>query len=347
MQYRSLGDSGIKVSLACLGTMTFGEQNDEAESHALLDLARDHGLNFLDAAEAYPAPPRRENLCATERFIGTWLEARGCRAQTIVATKAAGPGRRGAYLREGRVGLDRRNIEQAIDDSLRRLRTDYIDLYQMHWPERAANRFGELGYVHRPPEDGEVPLEETLGVFADLVATGKVRAIGVCNETPWGVMHCLALAERHDWPRLASIQNPYSLLNRSYEIGLAEITHREHVGLLAYSPLGFGTLTGKYLDGAAPDAARLTRYSQFGRYSNTAGVQATREYVALAHAHHLDPAQMALAYVGTRPFMTSVIVGATTPAQLECNLSALDLTLPDDVLTGIEAIHERHPNPCP
>jgi aryl-alcohol dehydrogenase-like predicted oxidoreductase len=346
MQHRPLGRTDLRVSLACLGTMTFGEQNDEQQSHALLDLALDRGVNFLDAAEAYPAPPRRESIGATERFIGSWLAARGCRDRVVVATKAAGPGRRGAYLREGRVGLDRANIERAVDSSLERLGTDYIDLYQMHWPERHTNRFGQLGYEHRDVP-GEVPLEETLAVFADLVASGKVRHIGVCNETPWGVMHCLGLAERHGWPRISSVQNPYSLLNRTFEIALAEVALREQTGLLAYSPLGFGTLSGKYLDGARPEGARLTRYEQFGRYSNPAGERATRDYVALARDHALDPAQMALAFAATRPFTTSVIVGATRPAQLSTDLDAMELRLSEEVISGIEAIHTGQPNPCP
>ena len=251
MQHRPLGHTGIDVSVLCLGTMTFGEQNTEAEAHAQLDRALAAGIDFIDTAEMYPVPPRAETQGRTESYIGTWLAARGGRDRVVLATKVSGPGDWITWLRGGGHRLDRRNIEAALEASLRRLRTDYVDLYQLHWPDRETNFFGKLGYT---PEDNDqsVPLLETLEVLAGLVRAGKVRAIGVSNETPWGLMRYLALAEQHGLPRLASIQNPYSLLNRTFEIGLAEVAMREQCGLLAYSPLGFGVLSGKYLEGRRP-----------------------------------------------------------------------------------------------
>ncbi len=347
MEYRPLGSSDIQVSAICLGTMTFGEQNSAAEAHAQLDRALAAGVNFLDTAEMYPVPPRAESMGRTEEFIGSWLAARRCRDRVVIATKVAGPGRDWLpYIRGGGNRLDRRNIQAAAEASLRRLRTDVIDLYQLHWPDRETNCFGKLGYEH-PAQEQPTPLLTTLEALAELVRAGKIRQIGVSNETPWGVMEYLRLAAQHGLPRLVSIQNPYSLLNRSFEIGLAEIAHRERVGLLAYSPLGFGVLSGKYLDDARPAGARLTRFENYTRYSNPQAEAATAAYVALARAHGLDPAQMALAYVTSRPFVAATIIGATNLEQLENNLGSTGLQLPEAVLAGIEAIHVEHPNPSP
>lgn len=346
MQYRRLGQTDIEVSALCLGTMTFGEQNTEQDAHGQLDRAREAGINFIDTAEIYPVPPRAETQGLTERYIGSWLESRRCRDRVILATKVAGPAEWLPYLRDGQARLDRRNIEAALDASLERLRTDYVDLYQLHWPDRETNYFGKLGYAH-PPQDLSVPLAETLMVLGDLVRAGKVRHIGISNETPWGLMRFLQLAAEHGMPRMVSIQNPYSLLNRTFEIGLAEVAMREQCGLLAYSPLAFGVLSGKYLDGARPPGARLTLYERFSRYSNPEAERATADYVALARRHGLDPAQMALAWVTSRPFVTANIIGATTPEQLEINLASIDVTLSDEVIAGIEAIHARQPNPAP
>jgi aryl-alcohol dehydrogenase-like predicted oxidoreductase len=347
MEYRPLGNTEIRVSSLCLGTMTFGEQNSEAEAHRQLDAALDAGVNFIDTAEMYPVPPRQETQGQTERFIGNWLARRGDRDKLILATKVAGPGRDWLpYIRGGGNRLDRRNIEAAVDASLKRLQSDVIDLYQLHWPDRHTNYFGRLGYTHQ--EDTEAtPLLETLQVLDDLVRAGKIRHVGLSNETPWGVMKCLAVAEQHGLPRVVSVQNPYSLLNRSFEVGLAEIAHRESTGLLAYSPLGFGVLSGKYLDGAQPEGARLTRYQNYTRYSNPEAQAATYAYVELAREHDLDPAQMALAYVTSRPFVTSTIIGATSMEQLSSNLDSAALPLSAEVLADIEAIHNRHPNPSP
>ncbi|MEA1050588.1 NADP(H)-dependent aldo-keto reductase [Lamprobacter modestohalophilus] len=346
MNQRPLGMTDLRVSELCLGTMTFGEQNTEAEAFAQLDRAVDAGINFIDTAEIYPVPPKAETQGATERFIGNWLAERGGRERLIIASKVAGPGDWIDYLRMPGRRLDRTNIEAALDASLKRLQTDYIDLYQLHWPDRETNYFGQLGYSH-PETDDSVPLLETLQVLDDLVKAGKVRHVGLSNETPWGTMRMLALAEAHGLPRMVSIQNPYSLLNRSFEVGLAEVAIREHCGLLAYSPLAFGMLSGKYLNGARPAGARLTLFERFDRYSNAEAEQATADYCAIAQRHGLDPAQMALAFVTSRPFVTSNIIGATTLEQLESNLASTSLTLSDEVLQAIEAVHTRQPNPSP
>jgi aryl-alcohol dehydrogenase-like predicted oxidoreductase len=349
MQYRRLGRTDLEVSLVCLGTMTWGEQNSEAEAHRQLDYALERGVSFIDTAEMYPVPPRAETQGRTEAYIGTWLARRGGRDKVILASKVTGPGEWVEYLRGGGVRLDRRNIEQAVEASLKRLGTDYLDLYQVHWPDRGTNFFGKLGYEHPDPEReaASVSIEETLGVLADLVEAGKVRHVGVSNETPWGVMRYLAAASRAGLPRIVSVQNPYNLLNRTFEVGLAEVAHREDVGLLAYSPLAFGVLSGKYLDGRRPADGRVTLFERFSRYSNPQGEAATRAYVDLAREHGLDPAQMALAYVYGRPFLTAGIIGATRMDQLEADIAAAELELSEEVLAGIEAIHTGQPNPCP
>ncbi len=348
MQYRPLGHTDINVSTICLGTMTFGEQNTEAEAHEQLDYALAHGINFIDAAELYPVPARGETQGRTEQYIGSWLKQRNNREQFILATKVAGPGPKDwiGHIRNG-PKLNADHINRAIDASLQRLQTDYIDLYQVHWPSRSTNYFGKLGYTYAKDNHHEA-IAETLAALSKLVEAGKVRHIGISNETPWGTMQYLALAKELGLERIVSVQNPYSLLNRTYEIGMAEIAHREGVGLLAYSPLAFGVLSGKYIDGAQPEGARLTRWGQyFTRYTGETGQKATRMYVALARQHDLDPAQMALAYVNTRQFLTANIIGATTMAQLQTNIASIDLTLTEEVLAGIEAIHTQQPNPCP
>lgn len=344
MHYRELGKTGIRVSALGLGTMTFGEQNSEREAHAQLDCAVDAGINFIDTAEMYPVPPREYTRGLTERYIGNWLQKSGARDRLILATKVSGPADWLPWIRDGHARLDRQNIVAALHDSLKRLGTDYIDLYQVHWPDRETNFFGKLGYRH--VESRSVPIEETLAVLGELVAQGKIRHIGISNETPWGTMRYLDIATQRGLPRIASIQNPYNLLNRNFEVGLAEIAHREAVGLLAYSPLGFGVLSGKYLD-TMPPGARLTLFERFQRYSNPEGIRATRAYVALAREHGLDPAVMALAFVNRQPFVTSNIIGATTLEQLRTNLASIDLEADDALFEGIAAIHQQQPNPCP
>ena len=344
MQKSPLGSSPLMVSRLCLGSMTWGSQNTAEEAFSQIDYALDHGINFIDTAELYPTTPSAaETSGGTERIIGAWLERSGRRGEVVLATKIAGAGNR--TVRPDGAPIGPATLRTALDGSLKRLRTDYIDLYQLHWPQRSTNFFGQLGYRHKDVDTG-TPLEETLGALADMVAAGKVRAVGVSNETPWGLMRLLALAEAAGLPRVAAIQNPYSLTNRVFEVGLAEPSIREDCPLLAYSPLAFGTLTGKYLDGT-PEKSRLALYPQFTRYVKAPAVEAVRQYVALARDHGLDPARMAIAYVAGRPFTGAAIIGATTPEQLANNLAAQDLTLSDDVVAGIEAIHEAHPNPSP
>ncbi len=344
MQYAPLGNSELNVSRICLGTMTFGEQNTEAEAHDQLDCALSHGINFIDAAEMYPVPCREETQGRTEQYIGTWLKKSGRRNDVILASKVAGPGMM-PYLRDG-PQLTPDHIEAALEASLKRLQTDCIDLYQVHWPARNTNFFGKLGY-ESDPEESATPIEETYACLAKVVEQGKVRYVGVSNETPWGVMQYQSLARAHGWPGVISVQNPYSLLNRTYEIGLAEISHRENIGLLAYSPLGFGVLSGKYLDGKAPADARLSRYTYFDRYTGDVAVQATRAYVELARKNGHTPAQMALAFVNSQPFVASNIIGATSLQQLEEDIGSIDLTLSNEVMEEIEELHGHWPNPCP
>lgn len=346
MKYRPLGHTDIKVSALCLGTMTYGEQNSESEAHAQLDRAVDAGINFIDTAEMYPVPPKGNTQGLTERYIGTWLARQGQRDRLIIATKVTGPADWSSYLRDGNLHLDRVNIEAAVNESLQRLQTDYIDIYQLHWPDRQTNFFGQLGYQAVESEQ-MTPILETLQVLDDLKKAGKIRHIGVSNETPWGLMRYLHLAQEYDLPRAVSIQNPYNLLNRTFEIGLAEIAHREGCGLLAYSPMAFGVLSGKYRNGQQPKGARLTLFDRFDRYSNPQVQRATDEYVELALQEGLNPAQMALAYVTSRPFVTSNIIGATSLAQLDENLESINTRLSKEVLQGIEAIHTQQPNPAP
>ncbi len=346
MEYRSLGSSGLQVSVICLGSMTWGEQNSEAEGHEQLDYAVAQGVNFIDTAELYAIPPKADTYGRTEEIIGSWLKKRGNRDRVILASKIAGPGEGWVdHIRNGRSRFDRSNIEAALNGSLRRLRTDYLDLYQLHWPERDTNCFGKLGYVHA--ERPFTPPEETLAVLGDLVAAGKIRHIGLSNETPWGVMKFLQAAEALNLPRVVSIQNPYSLLNRTFEVGLAEVAHRENVGLLAYSPLGFGVLSGKYTEGRDLDRDRLRLFPHYDRYSNSQAKLATAAYSVLARRHGLSPARMALAYVNSRSFLTSTVIGATTMEQLRENIDSIDVTLPEDLLAEIEAVHARIPNPAP
>jgi aryl-alcohol dehydrogenase-like predicted oxidoreductase len=346
MQHALLGRTGISVSRICLGTMTWGQQNTEAEAHAQLDFAIDRGVNFIDTAEMYPVPPQGETQGRTEAYIGTWLAARGGRDRIVLASKVAGPSRGMAHIRNGTSRLDRPNIRAALEASLTRLKTDYLDLYQLHWPDRDTTIFGKTLYEHNP-DPNEVPIGETLAVLDELVREGKIRAIGISNETPWGTMRFLAESEAQGLARVASIQNAYSLVNRVFEAGHSEIALREDVGLLAYSPLGGGTLSGKYLGGARPAGARMTLFTRFTRYDSPQGKQAIERYVLLARAHGLDPSQMALAFVNTRPFLTSTIIGATSMGQLEADLGSIDLVLSEEVLTAIEAIHADCPSPCP
>ena len=345
METRRLGKTDLQVSLICLGTMTYGQQNTEAEGHQQLDYAVANGVNFIDTAEMYPVPSKQETYGHTETIIGSWLAKRGKRDDVVIATKVLGPGASLSWCRGG-PRLTRDQILSAAETSLKRLGTDYIDLYQLHWPDRDSNFFGQLGYTHNPDEDA-TPIEETLEALDVLVQAGKVRHVGLSNETPWGTMRFLELAEKNGWPRSVSVQNPYSLLNRTYEVGMAEVSVREHCGLLAYSPLAFGALSGKYLGGVRPAKARMTLFPVFSRYFTDKGVAATEAYVSLARDHGLDPSQMALAFVNSRAFVTSNIIGATTVDQLKINIDSADLHLSEEVLNAIEELHDRHLYPCP
>ena len=346
MEYSKLGQTDINVSKICLGTMTWGEQNTEAEAHDQLDYAIDAGINFIDAAEMYPVPPKAETQGLTEIYIGTWLAKRQDRDKLIITSKVCGQESFVDYMREGQVKLDKRNIHQAINASLKRLQTDYLDLYQVHWPDRDTNYFGNLGYYHAPEKDG-APIAETLDVLDGLVKEGKIRNIGISNETPWGCAEYLRTANEQGSPRIVSIQNPYNLLNRTFEVGLSEFSHRENVGLLAYSPLAFGVLSGKYLNDARPEGTRLVLFDRFTRYTNPQANAATEAYIALAKENGCDPSQMALAYVNSRPFLTSNIIGATTMKQLKTNIDSINIKLSKDIIRAIEDIHEKIPNPAP
>lgn len=347
MKYNQLGQTELRVSELCLGTMTFGEQNTEQEGHDQLDKAVDYGVNFIDTAEMYSIPPRAETFGHTETIIGRWFQQRQNRDRIILATKVIGKADDFMpYVRGGYTRLNQRNIELALNDSLMRLNTDVIDLYQIHWPDRNTNFFGRLGYQHQP-DDSAAPIEETLSVLNALVASGKVRAIGVSNETAWGTMEYLQLSQGGVGPRIASIQNPYNLLNRSYEVALAEVSHRETVALLAYSPLAFGVLSGKYLANQQPDNARLTLFPSYQRYSNEMAVKATEAYVNLAQEAGLTSSQMALAFVNSRSFVAATIIGATSLEQLQQNLDSTTVDLSDDLIAAIDVIHRKWPNPCP
>ncbi len=344
MEYRQLGESDSRVSALSLGTMTFGEQNSEADAHAQLNLAVSRGVNFIDAAEMYPVPPRAETQGRTESYIGSWLKHQR-RDTLMVATKITGPSRGFAWIRSS-PRISREHLNAAIDGSLKRLQTDYVDLYQIHWPDRYVPMFGGTSYDAAQEHD-TVPILEQLQALADLVKTGKARYIGLSNETPWGVSEFVRCAEKFGLPRIATVQNAYHLMNRSFETGLAEVCHHLRVGLLAYSPLAFGWLTGKYH--TDPNAkGRVTLFSGFGqRYAKPNVPAASKEYVRIAQEAGLSPAQMALAFARTRWFNTSVIVGATNLNQLRENLDSAEVSLSAQVLEEIEAVHKLYPNPAP
>lgn len=344
MEYRQLGSSDLNVSALCLGTMTFGEQNSEAEAHAQLDMAVASGVNFIDTAEMYPVAPRAETVHRTETYIGTWLKHQA-RDRLIIASKIAGPARGFAWIRKG-PRITAAHIEAAVEGSLHRLQTDYLDLYQIHWPDRYVPMFGASSYDIAQEHDSE-PIAAQLQALAKMVSAGKIRHIGLSNETPWGVSEFLRCAEQLGLPKIVSIQNAYHLMNRTFESGLAEVCHHGKVGLLAYSPLAFGWLTGKYQ--ANPNAhGRITLFPGFGqRYQKPNVPSASAAYVRIAQEAGISPTQMALAFARTRWFTHSVILGATTLAQLQENLASIELTLSDEIIEQIEAVHKIYPNPAP
>lgn len=349
MKYRTLGRTDLTVSLIGLGTMTWGEQNTEAEAHAQLDYALGRGITLIDTAEMYPVPPTVETQGRTESYIGSWLARTGRRHEVVLATKAAGPasGNRPRHLRNGESRHDRKNLTQALHSSLDRLQTDHVDLYQLHWPDRSTNTFGALSYAWLAEKEASIPIEETLSVLADFVREGKVRYIGVSNETPWGLAQFTKAAENLGLPRIVSIQNSYSLLNRTFEVGLSEFSQHEQVSLLAYSPLAAGTLTGKYLNGQRPANSRLTLFDRFVRYSRPLAEESIKQYIALANEVGVTPAQLALAFVNSRPFVGSTLIGATSQQQLIENIDSINIDLSSEVLDEIEKIHLRLPNPTP
>jgi aryl-alcohol dehydrogenase-like predicted oxidoreductase len=347
MQYRRLGRTDLSVSVICLGTMTWGDQNTEAEGHAQMDYALDHGVTFWDTAELYSTPPKAETAGSTERIIGNWFNSRGQRDRVILATKVVGRSANTWFRDDGAPArLTRVQIEEAVNKSLKRLQTDYIDLYQLHWPDREMTWGSNPTVYEGVGADGE-PIHETLAVLDDLVKAGKIRHVGLSNESAWGTMTFLHEAATRGLPRVVSIQNAYSLLNRTFEVALAEIAMREHVGLLAYSPLAQGILSGKYLHGALPPGSRKALHSRMNRYEKPGSAEATEKYVALAREFGLDPAQMALAFVTSQPFVTSNIIGATTLEQLGRNIASVDVKITDELRQRINAIHQLHCNPAP
>ena len=352
MKKNNLGKTEILVSEICLGTMTWGQQNNEKEAHDQLSYASERGINFIDTAEMYAVPPKKETYGLTEKYIGTWLKNQD-RSKIILATKIAG---RTSNVPSGPPGLDwirqgprlnEKHIFQAIENSLKRLNTEYIDLYQIHWPERTVNSFGQLGYIHNPRED-DIKIEVTLEALAKAVDKGLIRYLGLSNETPWGVMKFISVAKEFNLPRVVSIQNPYSLLNRSFEAGLSEIAINEKVGLLPYSPLAGGVLSGKYLNGEKPENARMTLFERMrGRYSNQHAENAVLEYQKIAVKYNLNLTQMAINFVTKQNFVTSNIIGATSITQLEENINSLDCKLNEEIMAEIEKVHKIYTYPCP
>lgn len=345
MEYRAIPHTDLSVSVIGLGTMTWGEQNTESEGHEQMDYALEKGVNLFDTAEMYPVPPIPETCHETERIIGSWFADRGKRDEVVLATKVVGPGPHVTHVREG-TRHNREHITTALEGSLKRLQTDRIDLYQLHWPDRPVPLFGTRDYSP-PRQSDSIPIEETLEVLADLVKAGKVRYLGLSNETPWGAMRFLAAAEQLSLPRMVTIQNSYNLLNRTFDSGLSEVCHEEGMRSLPYSPLAFGRLSGKYRNGAKPSGARLTLWERFARYNGPNSDAAVEEYARIADEAGLSLAQMSLAWINQRHHVASNLIGATTMDQLQENIASIDIKLPGEVRKAIDSVHHRYPNPCP
>ncbi len=346
MEYTNLPHTDIEVSKICLGTMTWGNQNTEAEGHEQMDYALEQGVNFFDTAELYPIPAHPDRLSLTEKIIGTWFKKNGNRDKIVLASKIAGKAPFTKFIRE--TGFSRDSIIEAVEGSLQRLQTDYIDLYQLHWPERNTNYFGKRGYQHSADDHWQDNIHQVLETLRDLIREGKIRQVGISNENPWGIMRYLEESKVHaSLPRMITIQNPYSLLSRQFEVGSSEIAMREDIKLLAYSPLGFGALSGKYLGDRLPKNSRLSLFPNYNRYIKGNSVTATQKYYELAQANDLSLAQMALAFVNSRPFLTSNIIGATSMKQLKENIASIDVKLSEEVLEAIDTIHNEIPNPAP
>ena len=345
MKYTTLPNTDIKVSKICLGTMTYGQQNSEAEGHAQMNYALDKGVNFFDTAEMYSIPGKQETYGSTEKIIGTWLKKTGKREEIVLASKIAGPSPIFGYMRE-KLDFSAKSIQYALDHSLQRLQTDYLDLYQLHWPERKTNYFGQRGY--KVQDDAwEDNIHEVLQALDGFVKAGKIKHIGVSNENPWGMMRFLEESKHHNLPRIKTIQNPYSLLNRLFENASAEVCLRENVGLLAYSPMAFGVLSGKFLTGELHPNARINLFPQYSRYNSAQCTEATKLYQEVAHKHGLTLTQLALAFLAQQPFLTSSIIGATTMAQLKENINTIDVVLSAEILKEIDAIQAIIPDPAP
>ena len=345
MKYTTIPYTDIRVSKICLGTMTWGNQNTQEEAFEQMDYALEKGVNFIDTAELYPVPANAETYADTERIIGNWFAQRKNRDKVVLATKIAGPGAYTAHIRT--TGFTPDSLREALEGSLMRLKTDYIDVYQLHWPERSTNFFGRRDYVLDQNEQWEINFQQILETLDGFIKEGKIRHIGLSNETPWGAMKYLNLSEYKNLPRAKTIQNPYSLLNRTFEVGNAEVSHREQLGLLAYSPLAFGVLSGKYRGGNLPEKSRLKLFPRMKRYSGNEAVAATEAYAKIAEKHQLSLTQLALAFVTDRPFVTSNIIGATTMSQLVENIATANVTLSDEILAEIDAVHNQIPNPAP
>ena len=345
MNFKKLGNTDLDVSTICLGTMTWGEQNSEKEAFDQMDYAFENNVNFWDTAEIYAIPPKKDTYGKTEEIIGNWFAKSKMRSKVILATKVSGPGP--SWIRGGGNQYDEKNLNEAVNDSLKRLKTDYIDLYQLHWPERKTNFFGRLGYEHKDGTDWN-KFEDVLGTLDKIIKSGKIRYIGLSNETAWGLSKFLEISKLKELPRMMSVQNPYSLLNRSYEVGLAEISVREKSGLLAYSPLAFGYLTGKYRNGELPKNSRMQLFGdQFSRYKSDNGQQAIEKYFNIAKKYNLDLTQMSLKFCELQPFITSVIIGATTMEQLKTDIESVNINLDTKIIDEINEIQKLYPNPCP
>jgi aryl-alcohol dehydrogenase-like predicted oxidoreductase len=344
MKYTYLPNTKIKVSKICLGTMTYGNQNSIKESEEQMDYALENGVNFFDTAELYPVPASAERYADTEKIIGAWMKKKSSRDKIILATKIAGPGDYTKHIRT--TGFSEKSLFEAVDGSLKRLKTDYIDLYQLHWPERLTNTFGQRGYKFNKDEKWEDNFEEVLNSLKKLIDLGKIRNIGLSNENPWGLMKFLELSNKN-LPKMITIQNPYSLLNRLFEVGNAEICLRENTGLLAYSPLGFGVLSGKYLNGKIPEDSRLKLFPNLSRFSGQQSMKATEKYMKISQEYGISLTHISLAFVNSRPFVTSNIIGASKLEQLKENIGSINVNLSKEILDEIEKIHSLIPNPAP
>ena len=346
MNYKKLGSTDVDVSTICLGTMTWGEQNSKADGFEQMDYAIDNGVNFWDTAEIYAIPMREETYGETENIIGEWFKKSKKRDKVILATKVSGPTSK-EYIRGGGCSYDKESMSEALEKSLKRLQTDYIDLYQLHWPERNTNFFGKRGYEHDANEKNWIAFEEILENLKKFVDAGKIRYVGLSNETAWGLAKCLELSKLKNLPKMMAVQNPYNLLNRTYEVGLAEISVREQSGLLAYSPLAFGYLTGKYRNNNMPKGSRIDLFKDFTRYNNENSIKAIEEYYKISQKFNLDFAQMSIKFCEIQPFVTSVIIGATTMQQLKTNVESVNVKLNNEIINEINEVQKIYPNPCP